>query len=635
MNRRYLVIATTLIALLLGSATAQEDSLLQRYDLAIENLEIAVASVPSDGLQARDELERALNALLTLSTNATSPTLVQAMERTFDRTRIAIENQSQTDMAVQTAVLSGGFGRLVMDSAFTAAANGDTALARTRLVHLAGRLGFAEGDLAQLQEAPNATAMRLAFEAGAADVIAQKVRLTEELVATDQAAAYEQLASAYGESLLIQDSPRVGPELNRSLVSAANALVGANADDATAALQMASAQLTNLSNAARGQTPEAPAPTEQDTPEEAAAVVAPSESVAEPTQSVAEPAQSTAETPVPAEAPATTTEQPAPPSESADAGLLPLLSTPDFETALQQRLDELEAERRAATLASLTRDLTRAGVPAALAQTGAQDLFASGYTALAAPVTELEALAARVVAAQRSGDVDGARAGLNQLRAAYQSTVAPVLRLADVELSDATEQLLGSLQDRFTLTSHDVSLLATQTAAVRASLLNEPAPAAHDLEVAVDSYWSGYVRVIVLILLAIMAIVPLVLLNMAFGGSNRNWRLVGWALFLLLAIVFFEGLAALAGLVGHFANLPFLTALASWSVFSSTISLAVWAVLVFIALVLAIVGLYGICVQFGLIGAGRQRATTTTTSTGLKQEKKPTGSTTIDWDEEF
>ncbi len=635
MNRRYLVIATTLIALLLGSATAQEDSLLQRYDLAIENLEIAVASVPSDGLQARDELERALNALLTLSTNATSPTLVQAMERTFDRTRIAIENQSQTDMAVQTAVLSGGFGRLVMDSAFTAAANGDTALARTRLVHLAGRLGFAEGDLAQLQEAPNATAMRLAFEAGAADVIAQKVRLTEELVATDQAAAYEQLASAYGESLLIQDSPRVGPELNRSLVSAANALVGANADDATAALQMASAQLTNLSNAARDQTPEAPAPTEQDTPEEAAAVVAPSESIAEPAQSVAEPTQSTAETPVPAEAPATTTEQPAPASESADAGLLPLLSTPDFETALQQRLDELEAERRAATLASLTRDLTRAGVPAALAQTGAQDLFASGYTALAAPVTELEALAARVVAAQRSGDVDGARAGLNQLRAAYQSTVAPVLRLADVELSDATEQLLGSLQDRFTLTSHDVSLLATQTAAVRASLLNEPAPAAHDLEVAVDSYWSGYVRVIVLILLAIMAIVPLVLLNMAFGGSNRNWRLVGWALFLLLAIVFFEGLAALAGLVGHFANLPFLTALATWSVFSSTISLAVWAVLVFIALVLAIVGLYGICVQFGLIGAGRQRATTTTTSTGLKQEKKPTGSTTIDWDEEF
>ncbi len=635
MNRRYLVIATTLIALLLGSATAQEDSLLQRYDLAIENLEIAVASVPSDGLQARDELERALNALLTLSTNATSPTLVQAMERTFDRTRIAIENQSQTDMAVQTAVLSGGFGRLVMDSAFTAAANGDTALARTRLVHLAGRLGFAEGDLAQLQEAPNATAMRLAFEAGAADVIAQKVRLTEELVATDQAAAYEQLASAYGESLLIQDSPRVGPELNRGLVSAANALVGANADDATAALQMASAQLTNLSNAARDQTPEAPAPTEQDTPEEAAAVVAPSESIAEPAQSVAEPTQSTAETPVPAEAPATTTEQPAPASESADAGLLPLLSTPDFETALQQRLDELEAERRAATLASLTRDLTRAGVPAALAQTGAQDLFASGYTALAAPVTELEALAARVVAAQRSGDVDGARAGLNQLRAAYQSTVAPVLRLADVELSDATEQLLGSLQDRFTLTSHDVSLLATQTAAVRASLLNEPAPAAHDLEVAVDSYWSGYVRVIVLILLAIMAIVPLVLLNMAFGGSNRNWRLVGWALFLLLAIVFFEGLAALAGLVGHFANLPFLTALATWSVFSSTISLAVWAVLVFIALVLAIVGLYGICVQFGLIGAGRQRATTTTTSTGLKQEKKPTGSTTIDWDEEF
>src|SRR5690606_12058517 len=50
MNRRLLIIATTLATLILGSATAQEDNLLQRYDLAIENLEIAVASVPNDGV---------------------------------------------------------------------------------------------------------------------------------------------------------------------------------------------------------------------------------------------------------------------------------------------------------------------------------------------------------------------------------------------------------------------------------------------------------------------------------------------------------------------------------------------------------------------------------------------------------
>ncbi|HRN17613.1 MAG TPA: hypothetical protein PLU66_00910, partial [Trueperaceae bacterium] len=73
MIRRQLTFATGVLVVFfcLSGAMAQEDSLLQRYDLAIENLEIATASVPTDGAQARDELERALNALLTLSRDAT------------------------------------------------------------------------------------------------------------------------------------------------------------------------------------------------------------------------------------------------------------------------------------------------------------------------------------------------------------------------------------------------------------------------------------------------------------------------------------------------------------------------------------------------------------------------------------
>ncbi len=76
MNRRLLFLVTSLLATLFatGGAFGQSDSLLQRYDLAVENLEIAVTSVPGDGAQARDELERALNALLTLSASASAPT---------------------------------------------------------------------------------------------------------------------------------------------------------------------------------------------------------------------------------------------------------------------------------------------------------------------------------------------------------------------------------------------------------------------------------------------------------------------------------------------------------------------------------------------------------------------------------
>ncbi len=627
MNRRLLVIATTLATLLLGSALAQEDNLLQRYDLAIENLQIAVASVPNDGLQARDELERALNALLTLSTNATSPTLVQAMERTFDRTRVAIENQSRTDMAVQTSVLAGGFARLVMDSALTAAAVGETELARTRLNHLATSLGFDAEAQAALNSASNAAEMRLAFEAGAADAVNADVQAALELVGTDRAAAYERLAAAYGESLLVQDSPRATPALNRSLVDAANALVGADMDAAETALEAASTNLTNLAAQARGAEPVV-APLQPQSQEQQPATTPPATDA--PTSD--EPAATTTEPSQTAEPTVTATEPAAGEPAADDAGLLPLLSGPDFENAVAQRVEELEAERRAADLAVLSRELTLAGVPAALAQSRAEALMEAGVTSLADVLTDMEAAAARAVAAQRGGDVAGARSEIATVGAAYHSTLAPLMLAADADLATATQGLLASLADRSNLTSHDVSLLATQVASVRATLLGGPLPAGQQLEATVDTFWSELTRPVVLIILALMAIVPLVLLNLAFGGSNRNWRLVGWSLFLLLLPVFYEGVAALGGLVGRFVNMPWLGSLTSWSHTSSTVAHAVWALLVFIALLLAIIGLYGICVQFGLLGSGKQRAAA---AAAPAPERRPTGNTTIDWDEEF
>lgn len=635
MNRRLLVIATTLVFLVVTSATAQEDNLLLRYDLAIENLEIAVDSVPADGVQARDELERALNALLTLSTNATSPSLVQAMERTFDRTREAIENQSTTDMAVQTAVLRGGFARLVMDSAFAAAAGGDIDLARARLDHLADDLGFDAEARAALQDGASTGALRLAFEAGAADAVAAKVAEAQELLATDRAAAYRSLATAYGESLLVQDSPRVSGEMNRQLVAAANALV--NEDDAAAgeALTAAHTDLESLAATARGAEPGAPeaAPAEEAAPADlptAPQTEAPADAgeaaPAAATEQAAEPPAAEGQ----AEAGATAAE---PDPAAAEADALPLLAGPDFEAALQQRLNELEEERQAEALSRLSRQLTLAGIPAPVAEEDAAALLASGYDSLDGVLTELEAEATRAVSAQRSGDVAGAESAIREFRAAYQGALAPIMRSVDLESASATEGLLDSLLERASLTSHDVTLLAAQATALRSTLLGGPLPAGQELELQVDSFWSNLTRPVVFIVLALLAIVPLVLLNLAFGGSNRNWRLVGWSLFLLLLPLFYEGIASLAALIGRFVDQPWLASLASWSPFTSTVSQVAWAASVLIALLLAIIGLYGICVQFGLLGGGR-RQRTTATSTAVA-EPRPTGSTTIDWDEEF
>lgn len=643
MNRRLLVIATTVVALLaLGSASAQDDSILQRYDLAIENLEIAVASVPDDGAQARDELERALNALLTLSTTATSPNLVQAMEATFDRTRVAVENQSRTDMAVQTAVLAGGFARLVMDGAFTAAAEGNVPLARARLLHLAQSLGFTAASQEALAAADSTTSLRLAFEAGSAEAIAAELQVAERLLDADVDAAYQSLATAYGESLLVQDSPRLGSALNGQLVAAATALVAGDTDAVREALRGANLELARLASAARGEAPGdgaeqglvAPVPDElPSTPDGVANGVPAAPDDAGAPQQPADPGAPATDLPS-TDAPSTAAPADGTPAAAPDGGApLPLVAGPDFENAVQQRVTELEEERRVESLAVISRDLTRAGIPAQLAEGEAQNLMDSGYVSLDAALAELEADAARAVAAQRSGDPGATDAAFAELRATYQGALAPLLRSVDAGVADQTEQLFGSLDTRPSLGSHDVSLVAAQTGAVRRALQGQPAPAGHEVELAVDSFWSNWTRVSVMIILGLLAIVPLVLLNLAFGGSNRNWHLVGWSLFLLLVPVFYEALAALATLVARFVDAPWLTAVGDWSMFNSTTGQVVWAALVLVALILAIIGLYGICVQFGLFGARGQRAPAAAAT--AVEPSSPTGNTTIDWDEEF
>jgi hypothetical protein len=125
-----------------------------------------------------------------------------------------------------------------------------------------------------------------------------------------------------------------------------------------------------------------------------------------------------------------------------------------------------------------------------------------------------------------------------------------------------------------------------------------------------------------------------VLLKMAFGGSNRNWRLVGWALFLLLVPTFYQGIVALVDLLSRYVDMSWLPDLGRWSMFGGITGQAVWAVLVLLALVLAIIGLRGICVQFGLLG-GQRRKSVAPAPAAAVAKKSSTGNTTIDWDEEF
>src|SRR5690606_22058087 len=116
-----------------------------------------------------------------------------------------------------------------------------------------------------LAAATDPAAMRLAFEVGAAASIATELTVADRLQASDRDAAYVSLATAYGDSLLIQDSPRADQGLNQALTAAAQALVNNDGDGMSLATATAEAQRSRLAAAARvgaDATPQGPTPAE-------------------------------------------------------------------------------------------------------------------------------------------------------------------------------------------------------------------------------------------------------------------------------------------------------------------------------------------------------------------------------------
>ena len=670
MNARHGLTALCAIVILagVGASLAQEDNVLQRYDLAMENLQFAIDSVPGDGVQARDELERAVNALLTLSREATSVNLVQAMEQTFERARTAVENQSATDLAVQAAVLRGGFRRLVMDSSFTAATAGQLDVARSRLIHLAGDMQIGQTGLDELTNAADDNTLRLAFEAAVADAVAAEITVANRLIESDRGAAYVSLASAYGDSLMIQDSPRADVGLNATLLSTAQALVTGQDEAVAESSQTAQAQLSRLAAGARAG--EAGTPRETAASDAQADAAASTEATTEPspeaTPAVAEPdANEAAAVPDQSqEQPAATQEaaagqEPAAAASDAQAPGLTLSGLPGIATqstpedgvgvdpevlaavvndqVLALAAATLQQREREEAAAELSAQLRAGGLSQTQATSLADGLLDAGFGSVEDAVDALRAASSRALAAFRDGDNRAARSALTDVGDAYAGPLENLLSARDSLVAADTSALLTSLRERPALRGHDLGLLASQVEAIDHAIAGEPQAGGHAIELMLDSYWSGWTRLAVLVILGILAFVPLRYLNLAFGGGNANWRLVAWALFLLLVPLVYEALAALGSILAELLNQPSLDVLAAWSMFTSTTGQVVWAVLLFIALLLATIGLRGICRQFGLLGGdssgvGLGSASANPTLVDMTRSTKPSA---VDWEDEF
>ncbi len=111
-----------------SSGAQAQDDLLNTYQEAFAALNTSVKALPNDSALSAEQLERAELGLTALADNAPAP-LISGLSDTFGRARDAIRNRSQVDLAVQAAVLKGGFHRLVYEAALQDAATGNLARA--------------------------------------------------------------------------------------------------------------------------------------------------------------------------------------------------------------------------------------------------------------------------------------------------------------------------------------------------------------------------------------------------------------------------------------------------------------------------------------------------------------------------
>lgn len=618
MSRTLRLLAAVLLATLPLLAVAQSEETLQRHVVAVENLRLSVSQLGTDNTASLDALESAASTMRLVSRDTASSTLVAAMDQAFDNARTAIANQSRTDLAVQTAVLRGGFQRALLESSL---ATGTVTGAQDGFSQLAAEHGFGLETLDALAGSGSLEELLGHYRSSLAADMAERLSTLPDRFSEGRPDAYTALAGVYGASLSLQDAAEAPETLNSDFAALIDAVVNGTAEDVAALTDELSAVLAGLSQqlAPAPATPAAATePLEAVTPEQpeqpAQAVQSESTDAAEPAPSVTEPVTLTGE-PVQPEAAETAVEA------AGDEGAAGTAAEPviDIEAVRAQLLAEQEQQQ----FDALVSDLGRRGVRGTAGENLARVLQGRGYTSSGQAIAHGLELASRAASAAAEGNQAAARQHLSQLGSQYRAGLSQLASRLDPAADSAILSQLDSLSTFPVVTGSDIQPLLGLLSTIGTAGTD---PGRHGLQASVTGLASGWPRLLLVIVTALLAILPLVLLRMAFGGGNRNWTLIGTGLFLLLLPLLLAGLAAIADLIGHFAAVPLLHELASWVNLTGSLQQLALTVIFLLAIICLSAGLYGICRQFGLFGGtgGRSRG-----------KGKSENKTLVDWDEEF
>lgn len=226
----------------------------------------------------------------------------------------------------------------------------------------------------------------------------------------------------------------------------------------------------------------------------------------------------------------------------------------------------------------------------------------------------------RALTAAGHGDVSTAKKHLAKVP--KQMVLAPKSIRSTSEYTTFMNEVKAA-KKRTGLRVGDVQALIARLNNLEARAVGRPMSALDNLSSTIADRFGGMVRVLIGLLLAILAFVPLYFLNLAFGGKNPYWRSISAAILILFLPTLLEGLFGFLSWLGGLTGVGFLQGLTNLTLHQGLYGLPLSWILNLFAIALATYGFRGLCEQFGLLGS-RSNAVAVADADG-----------SVDWDEEI
>jgi len=601
---------TRWIGLVFLFAIAWAAPLTQLYDQIAPKLEAARTELKQDPAASLQAIDDALNLFRNDAENFPEA-LRKGVVQALGNARIAVSRKSEADLESQLWVVRGSIGKMLYEEMFKAVyeKKPDQALALLdRLIKITARTPDLRRKAIPLIKAGDVNSLRTLFERAYAEAIYKTLQLARQRKKV--ASSFALTAKAYGLYLVVQDSPRI-QNVAQDFIDALAALQKGDRDTfnkKTATLMAVAQKFFRAAGAPLAAKPAA-AP---------AKPAAQAQAAKKPATSAAAPAAVAPSKPQAAAPAAAAPAKPAAPTARVVAK--PLINP----------LEQLEQD-----VGFLVRDKKEAKkVASLLAQSGIYS-----FTDWKNSLMMTRGLAASAIPYTSSGHPHEAWRYLSYSRSRYVYEVSPLVQATvptlDKKILSYYDQLIGGVG----LRTSDVDLLLGLLLSAEDQVLGRKFSAQGPLNLAfsIERATFGLPRAIFFMVLAVLALFPLYLLYLAFGGRNIYWRLLGLAFFFLLLPAIIEGIAYFGDIMGRYGGVHALHRLSAASIMQNILAQIAWGILVFLVVVFAGWGLRGIAIQFGLIHDRRQPSTTMPTDSSPTSERNPTltSETIVEWDEEF